>query len=101
MTMATMKEELKQVRYYYANRDHFDKMEKEIDLSPIKSIVKKYNSAMVGADPRLLDVYHGLYIEGYSQLKLAIEWNFTPEYIRMMNRQLNAYLIKKLNQEGA
>ena len=32
MTMNNMKEELKQVRYYYAKKDHFDKIENEIDI---------------------------------------------------------------------
>ena len=101
MTMNNMKEELKQVRYYYAKKDHFDKIENEIDITPLKKVVQKYNQAMVGAEPKLIDVYHALYIEGMSQLDLAIEWSFTPEYIRMMSRQLNKYLLDKLNKEGA
>ena len=96
-----MKEELKSVKYYYSKKEHFDKMENVIDVSAIKAMVNKYNKAIVGADPQLLDLYHALYVEGHSQVELALEWNFCFDYIKQLTRKLNKYLLDKINKEGA
>ena len=101
MNMTTMKEELKSVKYYYTKKEHFDKMENIIDVSSIKLLVDKYNKAIVGADPQLLDLYHALYVEGHSQVELALEWNFCFDYIKQLTRKLNKYLLDKINKEGA
>ena len=101
MNMTTMKEELKSVKYYYTKKEHFDKMENIIDVSSIKFLVDKYNKAIVGADPQLLDLYHALYVEGHSQVELALEWNFSFDYIKQLTRKLNKYLLDKFNKQGA
>ena len=101
MNMTTMKEELKSVKYYYTKKEHFDKMENIIDVSSIKLLVDKYNKAIVGADPQLLDLYHALYVEGHSQVELALEWNFSFDYIKQLTRKLNKYLLDKFNKQGA
>ncbi|MBE5762999.1 MAG: hypothetical protein E7338_02110 [Clostridiales bacterium] len=101
MNMTTMKDELKSVKYYYTKKEHFDKMENIIDVSSIKLLVDKYNKAIVGADPQLLDLYHALYVEGHSQVELALEWNFSFDYIKQLTRKLNKYLLDKINKEGA
>ena len=101
MNMTTMKDELKSVKYYYTKKEHFDKMENIIDVSSIKLLVDKYNKAIVGADPQLLDLYHALYVEGHSQVELALEWNFSFDYIKQLTRKLNKYLLDKFNKQGA
>ena len=101
ITKKQIRTDLKSIRYYYANKEYFEKMGKSMDTSDVLDVVKKYTSALKGADPKLMALFHGLYVEGHTQLQLSIEWCFSQEYISIMSVQLNQYLFEVLNKKEA
>lgn len=98
MTIDMMKQELQYVKAYYDLNDEAREIEKDLDLSGLKKMANKYNQIIVLADPRLIRLYHSLYIKGISQNKLAKIWHYTPENIRKQCRKLDAFLLEKINQ---
>ena len=98
MTIDEMRQELKYVRDYYTCMDKFATIEGLVNIDNLKCLATKYNKAMVGAEPKLILLYHALYVKGQQQTTVASEWSYTPEYIRMLARKLESYLIVKINQ---
>ncbi len=98
MTLDEMRQELKYVRDYYVQLEAFKSMEGIIDISYLRVTASKYNHAIEGAEPKLVLLYHALYIKGLQQNRVADEWHYTAEYIRMMARKLDEYLLSKINQ---
>ena len=98
MTLEEMRQELKYVRDYYVQQEEFKNMEGIIDISALKITASKYNHAIEGAEPKLILLYHALYIKGLQQNRVADEWSYTAEYIRMLARKLDDYLLSKINQ---
>ena len=98
MTIGEMRQELKYVRDYYAGEAKFATIARLIDIDYLKCLATKYNQAIVGAEPKLVLLYHALYVEGMQQTSVAREWNYTPEYIRTLARKLDIYLLSKINQ---
>lgn len=96
ISMKQLREDLKEVRYYYSRRQLFDEASKTIGAHEIVSKVQRYNTAMRTAPPRLYDLYVGLYVRNYTQEAYSIEMNYTPEYIQMQNKSLLLYLQTKI-----
>ena len=94
--MKSLKEiyaDLREIRYYYSKREVFEN-------GPVQSSliekVERYNQAMRDAPARLYDLYISLYIQNNSQAALSYDWNFSPDYIKRLNRLLCEYLQKNL-----
>ena len=100
MTFDMMRQELRDVREYYCLKDALSEIEgeKELDLSALKKKAAKYNKVIVKASPKLIRLYHALYIKGISQNKVASAWSYTPEYIRQLCRKLEEFLFEQINQ---
>ena len=94
MTLKQIREDLKDVRYYYARKTIFDEAGATVGINSIVKKVLKYNEAVKAASPRLYDLYVCLYIKNYTQEGLSIELNYTPEYIQMLNKKLLLFLQK-------
>lgn len=92
MTLATIREDLKDIRYYYMRKDVFDKGFSTTGENIIIQKVHKYNNAIKQASPKLYDLYVSLYIECHTQESLSDKLGFTPEYIQMLNKKLLKFL---------
>lgn len=98
-TTNQIRNDLKEIRYYYSMKDLFDRTSKIIPPTAILNKIKKYNSAMQDAPARLYILYVFLYLENNTQVTLAQEWQFTTDYMKEINTKLIIYLQSKLNTE--
>ncbi len=92
ITLKEIREDLKEIRYYYARKEIFDAASGGIGLSSIVAKVNKYNTAIQNATPRLYDIYFNLYVKNKTQEVLALELNYTPEYIQMRHKEMLLFL---------
>ena len=98
ITVQKVRDDLKEVRYYYARKELFDEAFAKIGKNKVLSKVEKYNQAVASAPPVLYDIYINLYVRNYTQEALSIEMNYTPEYIQMLNKRLVLFLVEKLKE---
>ena len=96
LTLNKIREDLKEIRYYYSRKAMFDECKNIVIGSSIMEKVRRYNEAVKTAPPRLYDTYMMLYVKGYTQEALSAELNYTPVYIQMLNKQLLLFLQSKL-----
>lgn len=92
LSLNQIRNDLKDIRYYYARKDMFDKYFEDTGENHIIEIVKKYHGAIKSAPIRLYDLYTSLYINNNTQEVLAEDLNFTPEYIQKLNSKLLKFL---------
>ena len=98
ITVQKVRDDLKEVRYYYARKELFDEAFAKIGKNKVLSKVERYNQAVASAPPVLYDIYINLYVRNYTQEALSIELNYTPEYIQMLNKRLVLFLVEKLKE---
>ena len=96
MTINDIKNDLKEVRYYYNRIKDFDKAEKQIGANSFIEKINRYNEAARDAPPRLYDTYNGLYVNNLTQEDFAFEIGYTPVHVSRMNKELIFFLQKKL-----
>jgi hypothetical protein len=97
MTLAEIRKDLKEIRYYYSRKELLDKAFNEVGTNSVLNKVRKYNAAVNTAPPRLYDLYISLYVNNSTQENLAADLNYTPEYIQMQNKKLLLFLQSELN----
>lgn len=95
-TLDKIREDLKEIRYYYSRQHYFDEAAKKVGTSTVLDKVHRYNMAICSAPPLLYDLYTGLYVRNLTQESLSAEMYYTPEYIRMQNKNLVLYLQTKI-----
>ena len=96
LSLNAIREDLKDIRYYYARKKMFDEAFKCTGENTIIEKVQIYNEAMTTASPKLYDLYYSLYIKNHTQESLSDELCYTPEYIQMLNKQLLKFLQSKI-----
>ena len=94
MTVKEIREDLREIRYYYGMSDLFKSGSKLIPPQAIIEKVEKYNKAISYAPAKLYAVYVGLYVHNNTQAVLAEDWGYTDEYIKQLNNKLCDYLKK-------
>lgn len=87
-----IREDLKEIRYYYSRKHEFDKAQSEIGKSTVTEKVERYNAAVRSAPPKLYDVYVCLYVRNMTQEALANELCYAPEYVWVLNNKLLEFL---------
>lgn len=92
LTTSQVRSDLKDIRYYYAMKDLFDRSSKTVKPLAIIEKVAKYNEAMEKAPARLYILYVSLYLENNTQVALAEEWQFTTDYMKELNTKLIRFL---------
>ena len=97
ISIKQIRDELKQVRYYYANRQTFDRNMHITGNAKFIEIIKKYNEAIVEAEPLLYNIYASLYLENNTQMSLGEIWGYSQEHICYLNNKLVSYFYKRLN----
>lgn len=90
MTLEKIREELKTVRLYYANKTDFNAA---FFVLPHKAItlVKKYADMISDAPLDLYRIYFCLYVQGLTQEAAAEYTHFSVEYIRQKNKSILQY----------
>ena len=96
MTLATIREDLKDIRYYYSRQKVFDKALISVGENIISAKIKRYNDAIRQAPPRLYDLYVSLYLENNTQDSLSEKLGYTVETISRLNSQLVRFFQKTL-----
>lgn len=99
LALSVIREDLKNIRYYYMRKKMFDKAFESTGVNDIVVKVRKYNEIMLSAQPKLYDLYVSLYINNHTQESLSDELGFTPEYIQMINKKLLKFLQSKLEEK--
>lgn len=97
MTLNQIRDDLKEIRYYYSMKELFDSAANTVKPIALLDKVGRYNEAMKTAPGRLFIVYVSLYVQNNSQTALADDWGFTREYIKDLNQKLVEFLQKALN----
>lgn len=77
LTLKTIREDLKEIRYYYSRKSIFDEAFRQVAPNCILDKVRKYNDAVKAAPPRLYDLYICLHVKNYTQEGFSIELNYT------------------------
>ena len=88
LSLATIRNDLKDIRYYYARKKMFDEAFEKTGKNEIVEKARLYNDVVKKAPPRLYDMYVSLYINNHTQESLSNELCYTAEYIQMLNKQL-------------
>lgn len=96
LTLNKIREDLKEIRYYYSRKALFDENSRCVAPNAILNKARKYNEAVKTAKPILYDVYICLYVKNYTQEGLSVELGYTPEYIQMLHKQLLLFLQNKI-----
>lgn len=101
MTLQQIRQDLRDIRYYYSKKELFDSMIDVVLPNAIVDKIMRYNKAMERAPVRLLDIYISLYLNNRTQVSLAEERNYSAEYIKQINLQLCQYLQKTFAEGSA
>lgn len=92
ITLTTIRNDLKDIRYYYARKQMFDEAMECTGKTEIVEKAQKYNDLIKKAPPRLYDLYVSLYLQNNTQETLADKLSYTPEYIQILNKKLLKFL---------
>ena len=96
LALSKIREDLKNIRYYYARKKLFDEAFQSTGMNEIVEIVNKYNEYIKSAPPNLYDLYVSLYLKNHTQESLSDELGYTQEYIQMLNKRLLKFLQNKM-----
>lgn len=99
MTVQQVKDDLREIRYYYAKQKELDCASRTVGTSSITEKIERYNTAVRKAPVRLYDLYVALYVHNNTQLAVALDWDYTADYIRKLNNQLCQFLKKELEED--
>ena len=98
MTLNELRQQLKTIRLYYADKTSFDAAFSILPHKAMK-LVKRYAEVIGDAPLDLYLIYFHLYINGYTQERTAEELNYSVEYIRQKNKSLLLFLQQKMNEK--
>lgn len=97
ITAKQIREDLSQIKFYYAHKEAFDEALKSVPNLNFVEIVKKYNEAIKYAPAKLYGIYIDLYIRANTQESLSEALNYTPQYIYLLNKELISFLLTAFN----
>ena len=92
-TIKTIREDLKEIRYYYSKQKDFDHASKMGIPSLVIEKVDRYNQAMKNAPIRLYDLYVTAYVNNNSLVTIADDWGLSDDYVKQLNRKLYDFLL--------
>lgn len=95
MTQTSIRNDLKEIRYYYSRKAVFDSASQSVGPNPIVEKAKMYNDKARLASPRLYDLYISLYLENNTLESLADKMGYTYETLSRLNSQLVRFLQKQ------
>ena len=96
ITAEQVREDLKNIRYYYAHKESMESSFKITRETSVVNLAAKYNGIVREAPIKLYDLYANLYLRNITQEALSIVMNYTPQYIRLLNKELVDFFQKQL-----
>lgn len=99
MTANEVREDLREIRYYYSMKEMFDSGAKMVVASVVIEKVECYNKAIAKAPARLYILYMSLYVRNNSQTALADDWGYTANYIKDLNNLLVEFLKNEIKEK--
>lgn len=99
ISLDKIREDLRDIRYYYAHKAVFEDNVTTVGANIVRSKAKNYNAIIVLAPPRLYDIYVGLYVTGLTYETYAIKSGYAVIYIRKVNNELLNYFQKNLKED--
>ncbi|MBR1890414.1 MAG: hypothetical protein IJ817_01850 [Clostridia bacterium] len=100
MTLNEIREDLKNIKYYYSRKKVFEEAFQATGRSDVLDKVAEYNEIIRSAPARMYDLYVSLYIKNHTQESLSNELGYTPEYIQMLNKKLLKFIQKEFSLKG-
>lgn len=98
-TIADIKTDIKDIRYYYSKRKDFDNASKTFVESAVIKKAEIYSNVIKTAPAKLYDLYVAFVVNNNSQVIVAEDWGFCVEYIKNLCRKMYAYLLAEMNIE--
>ncbi len=99
LTLDKIREDLKEIRYYYSRKELFDEHSGCIAPRAVLEKVRRYNEAVEKAAPKLYDAYICLYVKNYTQEGMGNELGYTLQHINALNKRLLLFLQNELKDE--
>lgn len=99
ISIERIREDLKDVRYYYMRKKMFDGNVKNTGVTAIQKKAERYNAAMLNAPAKLYDLYIGLYIDGKTQSLYSADMGYCEKHIQKQNKQLLLFLQNNLKED--
>ncbi len=99
MELSQIREDLKNIRYYFSRKATFEKVSASVGKNDIAVKLEKYNEAVRSAPPRLFDLYVSLYLDNNTQESLSDKLGYSVEYISKLNGQLVRFFQKNMKEE--
>lgn len=98
-TLDNIRDDLKEIRYYYSRKKMFDDAFKLIGANSVVAKAQLYNEICKTASPQLFDIYYQLYIKGYTQEGIASEIGYSSKHIQKLNKQLLLFIQREIKAE--
>lgn len=99
MTIQQVKEDLREIQYYYAHEKEFEGATRIIGESSITEKLDKYNAAICKAPSRLYYIYLSLYVHFNTQTVAALDMDYSVTHVKRLNKQLCEFFVKELGNE--
>ncbi len=91
-----VRNELREVRYYFSRKANMDALSINAGVCRSKVLAEKYVNAIRQAPARLYDLFGCLYIQNKTQEAVATELCYSEEHIRRLIRELINYFANKI-----
>ena len=98
MDVKTVKADLEEIKYYYANQTEFDIAAKSIGSSAVAVKAKEYNTAITQAPAALYRLYTALYVNGITQLEYALDLDRCVDRVYKANKKLCQFFAEYFNR---
>lgn len=99
MDAKVIREDLKEIKYYYSRKDFFNESIPVVGASSVLKKVEMYNEAICMAPPRLYDLYVSIYFNNETQDSMARKLGYSVEYMSVLHTQLVNYFMQNLKVE--
>ena len=99
ISLEQIREDLRDIRYYYAHKEIFDKNAAGVGVSIAKKKAEKYNAVIIFASPRFYDLYVGLYVDGLAPAVYGMKYGYATNYIYKVNNDLQIFFQKNLKED--
>lgn len=99
-SITEIREDLKDIRYYYAHKDVFDRACRNNVSSAVIQKAERYNRIIEKAPPILFDLYVSLYMQNNTQAAFAYDRDYSINYIKDLNNKLCLFLQRTMNKQG-
>ena len=100
MSLNEIRQQLKTIRLYYANKARFSAAFDTLPHS-VTELAATYAAIINAAPLNLYLIYYKLYVKGLTQEAAAADLNYSAEYIRQKNKKLLLFLQSKLDGQSA